>query len=62
MTMIDLPTAKALAKLGEALDELSKAWPDYFDIDLTVKLSDEPFANWHQEDYETQWFLAMDTE
>lgn len=61
MTTIDLPTAKALAKLGEALDELSKAWPNYFDIDLTVKLSDEPFANWHQEDDETQWSLVVNT-
>lgn len=58
MTHLDNTTAKALHDLGAVLDSLSKTWPHFFDIEVEVKLSGEPYARWHQEDGETEWFIG----
>lgn len=59
-TSLNRSTLDALAELSAALDTLSAAWPDYFDIEVTVKLSGDPYARWHQEGGETEWFIGKD--
>ena len=57
---ITRPTLEALAKLAANLDSLSNDWPDYFDIEVTVKLDGFRYAVWHQEDGETEWIIGGD--
>ena len=57
---ITRPTLEALAALAANLDSLSKDWPDYFDIEVTVKLSGFRYAAWSQEDGETEWIIGGD--
>ena len=57
---ITRPTLEALAKLAANLDSLSNDWPDYFDIEVTVKLDGFRCAVWHQEDGETEWIIGGD--
>lgn len=58
ISYLDQPTLTAIAKLGEALDNLSRAWPGHFDIDLAVKSSGEQIAAWHQEGGVTEWYFG----
>ena len=58
ISYLDQPTLAAITNLGEALDNLSRAWPGHFDIDLTVKSSGEQIAAWHQEGGVTEWYFG----
>lgn len=58
ISYLDQPTLTAIANLGEALDNLSRAWPGHFDIDLAVKSSGEQIAAWHQEGGVTEWHFG----
>lgn len=55
---LDQLSLSALTALGNALDTLSRDWPGHFDIDLTVKVSGDRIAAWHQEDGVTEWQLG----